>query len=110
MNKIKNFVDKNKSAPGTEGELARAYLEAVDDRDSANRDLMKTVRYEKFGNKLLPYFLPEYEKPLIAEAVAKCRIAEIEADIKKLLETKKDSKKTQKSIYASLAGDLLTCG
>jgi len=98
MNKIKKFVDKNKSALGTGGELARAYLKALEDRDSANRDLMEHVGFEEFSGKLLPYFQADYEKPLLAEAAAERKIAEMEADIKQLLEIGKDPKKTRKSI------------
>ena len=66
-----------------ERKMARAYRDAVEELESASRDLWKTMRMD---NSMLPYFLPEYEDPARAIQDAEDRLAEIQSDIERFVE------------------------
>jgi hypothetical protein len=68
------FAEANRYPSNTlEGKMARAYLKTIEELESANKDLWKTMRVD--------YFLPEYEEPLLAIDEAEERLSQIQTDI-----------------------------
>lgn len=61
-----------------ESKMARAYLDTIGELQSANRDFWKSIRADDFS---IPYFIPEYEDPLLAIDDGETRLAQIQTDI-----------------------------
>jgi hypothetical protein len=61
--------------------MARAYRKTVEELESANSDLWKTIRTEQVDDLLVPYFLADYEEPLLRIQELELRLGLIQSDI-----------------------------
>lgn len=68
------FAEANRHPSNTfESKIAHAYLDTIEELESANRDFWRSIRAD--------YFLPEYEDPLLAIDDGETRLAQIQTDI-----------------------------
>lgn len=83
---IEEFAQPDRHPFNTlESKMACAYRKAVEDLESASRDLWKTIRTERVDDRLILYFLPEYENPMLAMDYAERRLKEIQSDIENFM-------------------------
>jgi hypothetical protein len=81
------FAEANKHPCITlESKMARAYRDAIEELESANRAFWKTMRADQVDGQAILYFLPEYEDPLMAIDAAEGRLAQIQTDIEDFME------------------------
>ena len=81
------FADANRNQGITfECKMARAYRDTVEELESANKEFWKTMRVQQVDSLVIPYFLPEYEDPLLAIDAAEGRLAQIQTDIEDFME------------------------
>lgn len=82
MMTFEEFADPKKHPFDTlESKMAQAYRETVEELESANRDLWKTIRVEQVDDLMVHYFLPDFEEPLIRIQELELRLGLIQSDI-----------------------------
>jgi hypothetical protein len=86
MMTFEEFADPKKHPFDTlESKIAQAYRKTIEELESANRDLLKTIHTEQTDNLQLVYFDPDYEIPLLRIDELEMRLKEIQSDIENFM-------------------------